>query len=377
MRRPALLGPVLAGRVASVAADVAARVVDPARVGAVAPVDGTSYPEVHRWRGSSLALGGAGAALVCSALDAHAPGEGWDRVGHAHLSAGVAELEPEPSLLVGGGAVSAAAAMLSRGGTRYQGLRDDLDGWLLPRISATARRITEAPDVVADDYDLVNGLSGSAALLLTGPGSPARTACLADVTRALAAVVTTWGDRPDHGLAHGLAGPVAALALSRAADPTEPGSAVAVRSGADRLLPANAVDRDTSGSWCTGAAGISRALWLAGTPTHRAAARSTLRFAPPLDSPTFCHGVAGQLLVTALFWWDTGDAEFGEAARALCGYLLEFFDHSSPFGFRDVEAAGTVVDNPGVLCGAGGVALVLLALLADRPPTWTRLFLLS
>ncbi|MGY0232168.1 lanthionine synthetase LanC family protein [Longispora urticae] len=373
MRRPALLGPVLAGRVASVAADVAARVVDPARVGVAVPVGGTSYPEVHRWRGSSLALGGAGAALVCSALDDYAPGDGWDRIGHAHLSAGVADVEPEPSLLVGTGAVSAAATMLSRGGTRYATLRSDLDGYLLPRISATARRVAaSAPDLTSDDYDLVDGLSGSAALLLTGPGTPARTACLTEVTRALAAVVTTWGDRPSHGLAHGLAGPVAALALSGAPD-----AGATIRAATDRL----ATTPSGSGSWCTGAAGVSRALWLAGAATgdaaHRAAALSTLRTAPPLDSPTFCHGVAGQLLVTALFWWDTGDRGFGDAARALCGYLLDVFDPSSPFGFRDVEAAGTVVDNPGVLCGAGGIALVLLALLADRPPTWARLFLLS
>jgi hypothetical protein len=46
------------------------------------------------------------------------------------------------------------------------------------------------------------------------------------------------------------------------------------------------------------------------------------------------------------------------------------------FGFRDVEPGGAEVDNPGVLVGAAGIALVLSALTAPRPPAWPRLFLL-
>jgi hypothetical protein len=42
-----------------------------------------------------------------------------------------------------------------------------------------------------------------------------------------------------------------------------------------------------------------------------------------------------------------------------------------------MEAGGRRVDNPGLLDGAPGVALALLAACCPAEPTWDRLFLLS
>jgi hypothetical protein len=46
-------------------------------------------------------------------------------------------------------------------------------------------------------------------------------------------------------------------------------------------------------------------------------------------------------------------------------------------GFRSLEPAGNAVDQAGLLDGAPGVALVLLAAATDAEPTWDRLFLLA
>jgi hypothetical protein len=105
-------------------------------------------------------------------------------------------------------------------------------------------------------------------------------------------------------------------------------------------------------------------------------------------SPTFCHGQAGLLAVTASFARATGDPEFARAvppgdpgfaraATAMAARLLDRFDPATPLGYRDLEAGGRAVDQPGLLTGAPGVALALLGATSPTEPAWGRLFLLA
>ena len=96
-----------------------------------------------------------------------------------------------------------------------------------------------------------------------------------------------------------------------------------------------------------------------------------------IDSPTFCHGVAGLLQITLRFAHDTGAAVFAEAAADLTDQLLAAHDPDGLLGYRSIEPGGNAVDQAGLLDGAPGVALVLLAAATDAEPTWDRLFLLA
>jgi hypothetical protein len=216
------------------------------------------------------------------------------------------------------------------------------------------------------------------------------------------------------GLAHGIPGPLAVMslavvhgwevrglqgALRRLAD-----WIVAHRSDDDAgvnwptavpLVPLSNGDRrpatraDISRSaWCYGSPGVARALWLAGgalddTALRRLAvdAMAAIYRRPVaqrgIDSPTFCHGVAGLLQVTLRFAHDTGLPLFAEAAGQLTDQILAVFDPARLLGIANVEPAGNLVDQPGLLDGAPGVALVLLAAATDREPVWDRLFALS
>ncbi len=49
----------------------------------------------------------------------------------------------------------------------------------------------------------------------------------------------------------------------------------------------------------------------------------------------------------------------------------------SLLGFRHLETRDNHMDQPGLLEGAPGVALALLASATSAEPTWDRLFLLS
>jgi hypothetical protein len=353
-----------------VSADVAARAVDPQRIAAgVATLDGQSaFADVLHWRPASLAYGDAGAAVLCAALDAVEPNGGWDRVGHRFLATATAAFHDRDlplSLFAGTTGVLAAATLLSRGGTRYTGLRRSLATALLPTLA----RATAAENGDESDYDVVAGMSGWTAALLLDDDMPA------DVLAALGTALARLGtDFPKPGLAHGASGPLAALALLL---PYVPGVRPALRALADHVRAAD-VERVT---WCTGAAGVARALWLAGRALDDAALRARADELALLDiehrTPTLCHGTAGALLVSALFWWDTGDKRHRAHTAQLCSRLLDAYQPEALFGFRDVEPDGSIVDNPGVLVGAAGIALVLNALTAPRPPVWPRLFLLA
>jgi hypothetical protein len=141
-------------------------------------------------------------------------------------------------------------------------------------------------------------------------------------------------------------------------------------------------------AWCYGSPGVGRALWLAGEAIdcqrYRDLGISALEavFRRPvadrsIDSPTFCHGVAGLLQVTLRFANDLQNDNFRSAADALVGQLLASYSSDFLLGWRNLEIDSHATDQPGFLDGAPGVAAVLLAAATNSTPTWDRIFLLS
>jgi lantibiotic biosynthesis protein len=68
---------------------------------------------------------------------------------------------------------------------------------------------------------------------------------------------------------------------------------------------------------------------------------------------------------------------FVDAARTLHCQLMDAYEPGSLLGYRNLEPGGGRIDQPGLLDGASGVALVLLAAATPVEPVWDRLFLLS
>jgi hypothetical protein len=158
-----------------------------------------------------------------------------------------------------------------------------------------------------------------------------------------------------------------------------------------RLKPGSAAEAPNGTSrsaWCYGSPGIARSLWLAGQALDNEQYRKlavdamSATYRRPLhirriDSPTFCHGVAGLAQITLRFANDTRLPEFASASRDLVAQLLDLYEPDSLLGYRDLEPGDNAVDQPGLLDGAPGVAMVLLAAASGVEPTWDRLFLLS
>jgi len=152
--------------------------------------------------------------------------------------------------------------------------------------------------------------------------------------------------------------------------------------------PADAPFGPSRAGWCYGAPGIARALWLAGTAIDNqplcdlAVAAMEAVYRRPvserrIDSPSFCHGVAGLLQITLRFAADTRAPVFTRAARELVEQILSLYVPDSRLGFQNVEPGGRLVDQPGLLDGAPGIVMTLLSAATREVPAWDRIFLLS
>ena len=427
----------------AVARDVATRTANPALLAAAieAASRQTAFPESFGWAPFAVAEGDAGVATMCGYLDACLPGEGWDTDAHRFLTRSVRAAEVIPSLPLGPfsglSGLAFVAATLSRGGTRYQRLLDGLEDALLARTPALAQATRQAQNGIAvSDFDVISGLSGVGAYLLCRSElRPTRTV----LEVVLGALVELAGGRdgvprwytPPHlmadeamareypagslncGLAHGIPGPLALMALTLREGIEVPRQRDAMRRICDWLVEHRADDAwglnwpsaapaqsphpaqkerarllPTRSAWCYGSPGVARALWLAGDalgePRFCVVAVDAMEAvyrrpvsARNIDSPTFCHGVAGLLQITLRFSHDTGLPAFSQATERLVEQLLAAYRPDRLLGYSSLEPGGNPVDRPGLLDGAAGVAMVLLSAATDVEPAWDRLFLIA
>ena len=436
----AALGPAEAATVTSRALETADRLRDRSRVTSAIRVAErqTHFPESIRWEPVSIAHGDAGLALLCAQLASSFPDDGWDVSGHHLLAAAVVGAERARDLPLGAftglSGVAFAAWALARSGLRYRRLLRSLDDTLLPQVIAEARALENMDGMPVGAFDVISGASGIGAYLLCRRQEPRVAETLDAILTGLVALSDGDGGRrrfrtPSRflpadmaavspygnlncGLAHGVPGLLALLALAYRTGARVPGQGDAInRLGTwlvrhrthDRWgvswptfvpLDADGVERPTSDrepsrtAWCYGSPGIARALWLAGDALSQphlqtlAVEAMDAVFRRPvtqrgIDSPTFCHGVAGLLQITLRFAHDTGLPAFTAQAAALARQISDHYEEDSILGFRSLEPGGNRVEQPGLLDGVPGVVLTLLAASMPGEPIWDRLFLLA
>lgn len=440
--RPALSG-ALQERAVACARDVGLRLADPERVLAAAAEAGRRS---HRFEfaGPSLACGFPSIALTLLHLARALPGEGWEQ--RLHTALGLSARSTAQSPLHGpglyGGTAGLALVLAAAAGTepRYAPTAGKVHAALLAQVAAGPWQLTatEPRGTYTKDhlYDVVTGASGVlGALLATGGGDPAGQEAAGPLIGYLTGVADAGAGGTgrllspadavdpalleecpqgyfDLGMAHGAAGPLAALSLACRAGHRVPGQLKAVRVLSDWVVehrvrdpwgvnwPNHVGRHDPPGQaaatarppsragWCYGAPGIAMALWHAGHALEAPALRrlaveaveSTLRRPVSerhIPSPSLCHGVAGLLMVCLRLAQDEPGSSVQEHVPVLAEQILGLFDPEAPLGFRDEEQPGVFVDDPGFLTGAAGVALALLAAATPVAPSWDRALLMS
>lgn len=288
------------------------------------------------------------------------------------------------------------------------------------------------------EYDLINGLVGIGVYALERLPRPTAVECLERIVERLDETAernadgiawftpperVLYGDReefPDGfynlGVAHGVPGVIAFLAQVYAAGvahaqvqpllegavawlfaqqvPPGAGSrfAYGVGPGGQRRGSGSAA-RHARLAWCYGDPGIAVALLAAarcvGEPAWerqaldiaRAAAERSLHWAAGVDTG-LCHGAAGLGHIFNRLFQATGEVRFKEAA---CGWFQRLLAMQRPgtgiAGFAaflpSPHRQNPWIDEPGILMGAAGIALALLATMTSIEPAWDRMLLVS
>lgn len=301
--------------------------------------------------------------------------------------------------------------VLSCAGRTEPRISTAVDRLVASRLASAVRRRESLRQPSLAEFDHIRGLTGLGALLLA---RPTRSPLLTDVLAYLVslahpvtlsefadgAVLPGWwspelpghdaavpGGHSNHGVAHGISGPLALLALSARHGVRPPGGDEAIKVFADWLRRFGGyywMTRDQLAepecapgsvrarpSWCYGALGIARSLQLAAhatrdQPTRRTAEDIALdTLADPastnlVSDTSLCHGWAGLLMVTRALAADaTHPARFTSHVEHLKSRLTDNLDTTDRSGFLEGRA--------GALLAADGT---------DRTG-WTRALLIT
>jgi hypothetical protein len=374
-----------------------------------------------------------GAGLAGTALQAMVFARSSGRWAKAHAAARAVTAQPlvghpsQASLYRGVPAV--AYTLHLAGHPAYARARAELEAETIAivadRVDAGLRRMDSGRPPRKAEYDLISGLTGLGAFLLRADREAALVRVLHYLVRLLTEPVTVaghqvpgwWavdgpsGDTQDGafsaghanlGLAHGMPGPLALLALAHRAGYTVDGQNQALDEGIAVLtqwaqpqasgtigwpgpVPLDAFlagpapgAQPTRPSWCYGTPAVGRALQLAALARHNHQARQTAERAvldsatdprqlAQLRDATVCHGWAGLLLACDRV---AADAQRPNIAYQLPKLLAQLDTHL---------VRHPIPEDAGLLEGNAGVRLTLHTLRTPRPPAvgWETCLLLN
>lgn len=397
----------------------------------------------HPWNPLQLTYGYPGLIIFFCEMHALFPNEGWEKTIDLYVQALLKELQSasviDPSLFLGLGGICYALSQGSQAHHKYVKVWHSLHNQLLEGI---VRHFLQPEP---GQYDVIYGMSGLIPYLLTFRQDPHTEAVcrrmlhhLVRLTRTIdvaGSQVVGWYTAPrqfllkehltmypegffDTGMAHGIAGPLAALAKAYFAhvivDGLEPAmekiiqwlkAGQATVGHHARVWPKRYAFNsekphflqlhfsDYFDGWCYGAPGILSALISAASALKDAAmfeesALDMIQIGKRVEKEqqvrcvSFCHGLASILTVQHQMYLITSEEVFFTQANWTTRAIIEQYRDDLPFGFSCVSSTNcpntTVwIDNPGLLDGVVGTLLSLLFFTSRTARPWMQLFNLN
>ncbi|MDT6983281.1 lanthionine synthetase C family protein [Streptomyces lusitanus] len=424
-------------------AEILDRLSDPAattaatRIPAEAADDGRAEPV---WAELTLGSGSPGLALAFAGVARDAARQ-VPRA-HAYLTTGTRAVSggaaAASGIFKGPGALAFAVLVAHRTTGGYVSALERFDAYQRDLVRTVLPPVEDRPLPTIGHYEVVRGLTGVGRYLLARAETceEALTAVLHHLVRLSlgtvrhqGAQVPRWwaldaprigaerafpGGHLNLGLSHGVAGPLALLALAWERGVRVPGQQNAMEATADLLRTWAVADRHgvfwpgylsfaewQRGSaaydgaakwpaWCYGAPGVSRALQLAGRALGRTdfsdlarASVDRLLALPRADwginDHALCHGWAGALHQLGRLNEEWRDPRLSGLRDDIAAELLSAFDPTLPFGLRfTMTKVPFASDVSGYLDGAAGVALALDSYAVDGTPAdWDMPLLLA
>jgi lantibiotic modifying enzyme len=373
--------------------------------------------------GASLAGGTAGRALLYNYLAASGVDAAAAEVALEQLESSLTALEEvrmSASLHEGFAGIAWTHAHLA--GRLFE--RDE-DSSLAAIDEALLDYLTQTPRI--DDYDLISGLVGLGVYALEHPAETTREALVTRIVARLSELAerhddrATWFTRPamlgpsqlaqapdgfyNLGMAHGIPAIVAWLGLVMAS--AVDGDAGRLVAGAvswlreqerpsDELsafshwLEPGKAPASARLAWCYGDPGVAIAMLSAARGAgrrdweadalriaRRAATRSPE--SSGVRDAGLCHGAAGVAHVFNRMHQATGEDWLADAARAWFARALDMRQPNGVGGFLGYTPSAEAPWRPetGLLTGAAGIGLALLAACTSVEPEWDRVLLLD
>ncbi|MFH9855589.1 lanthionine synthetase C family protein [Streptomyces althioticus] len=430
-------------RAGAVSAAILERLADPAatvaatRIPAEAADDGVAEPV---WAELTLGSGSPGLALAFAGA-ARDPGRQVPRA-HAYLTAGTRAVSGGPGtasgIFKGPGALAFAVLVAHRTTGGYVSALGRFDAYQRDLVRTVLPPVENRPLSTIGHYEVVRGLTGVGRYLLARAETCEEplTAVLDHLVRLSVGTVEHQGTRVPRwwaldaprtgseeefpgghlnlGLSHGVAGPLALMALAWEQGVRVPGQQEAMEATAGLLRawavtdrhgvfwpghlsfaewrrgPAAYDGRAKWPAWCYGAPGVSRALQLAGRALGRSDLSDLARasvdrlLALPrsdwgINDHALCHGWAGSLHQLGRLDEEWRDPRLARLRDDIASELVTAFDPALPFGLRfTMTKVPFGSDVSGYLDGAAGVALALDSYAVDGTPAdWDMPLLLA
>ncbi|MFG3702755.1 lanthionine synthetase C family protein [Micromonospora sp. NPDC047620] len=386
---------------------------------------GVDYgPRSTRWYGQSLSKGAAGVAIL-HGVRAQTGHGGWEPVRAWLRRASAETLNNGTGAGLWFGAPAVTHALTTAMPHARPAALDALDHAVADlagrRLAAAEARLAVGARPLLSEFDLVRGLTGLGAHLLRRfPDGDLLRRVLAYLVRLTEPVdaddeagrlAPGWwsADPPDDegpergghanfGMAHGITGPLALLALAMRRNIRVPGQTEAIGricSWLDRWQQASpagpwwpekitvaelhagqpAVSGPARPSWCYGTPGIARAQQLAGIalgdPARQQAAEDALArcLADPVQlrriiDPSLCHGWAG---LAATLWYAAADARDTSLPAAVPHLMRLLIQH----------ATNPTPAPSGLISGPAGIALTLHTFTTGTDIHWSTSLLIN
>jgi lantibiotic modifying enzyme len=410
------------------------------------------YIQAYPWGASSLSHGYPGLIILFSEMDAFFPHQEWEYTAHQYIVDLLQEIEQtgvhNSSLFSGLTGICFAIHLASKQGTRYQTVLAKLNSILMKQIKTDYLVSLYDAKFNAEpfsplQYDVIVGLSGVLSYLLEYSHVDAMRETARSVVEALVLLKDSvsyeghqlpgWYTLCHHliheeqrlkypqgcfdtGLAHGIAGCLAALSKAYLNGILVDDQLEMIQHLSTWLLE-HPLDKERylwpskyafnphcqhqlevkeefyRDGWCYGAPGIASALFLAGkTLVNQRLQQEAIqvmtnvceRFQANrnLECVSFCHGLAGLLTMLHSMYLETQIEKFARTSQQIVDLILERYDASLPFGFKCFASIPNtdetrLVDNAGFLDGVVGTILSLLFSISNKQREWTQIFLIN
>jgi hypothetical protein len=393
------------------------------------------YPDFPSWNDLSLAEGYPSLLLLFSTLRQHGfVDESKEDTIHRYVLKIKEALEDNGcdnfSLFTGVSGICFALQQASCEGTRYQRMLNGLHDYLLKNIEKVFLEpircnIDHNLPSFAYLYDPIQGICGIGRYLLENLSIPHFYEVTQNIVQVLVKLslplkinrknIPGWYSPPNDpfnanneslspkghfnlGLAHGITGILAFLAISFARGIQVKGQEEAMRrminwireksfsenntihwpcnvSWEEEIEKKSSTNLSSRDAWCYGVPGIARTLFLAGKVLKDNELKSFASRAFRgvfcrsqnewgLPGPMLCHGIAGLLLITREMAKEQECEDLTCKVQELEQILFTFYNPDFLFGFKEIEPCkngGTAqINKAGFLGGATGVLLTLL-----------------